>query len=98
MCAGPTHRFRWNYNSPIFLDQCEAGHGTWLDGGEVQEMETWETQQLLAEPAKEEIRERLTKARLESEAAMIPRLNDPSSRLSRWAHALRVLTLRLPYM
>src|SRR5437879_8951697 len=47
VCAGPTERFRWNATSPIFLDACAAGHGTWFDGGELTEMEAWETQQLL---------------------------------------------------
>jgi uncharacterized protein len=38
VCQVPMRRYRWNYNSPVVLDQCPNGHGTWVDGGELGEM------------------------------------------------------------
>lgn len=34
-CGAEMFRYRWNATSPAMLDQCRAGHGIWIDGGEV---------------------------------------------------------------
>ena len=47
ICDTVMVRYRWNYTSPVVLDQCEGGHGTWVDGGEVQAMEEFEEQDVL---------------------------------------------------
>lgn len=38
ICARSMQRYRWNYSSPVVLDQCSESHGTWIDHGEVQAM------------------------------------------------------------
>ena len=53
------HRYRWNYNSPVTLDQCTSGHGTWIDGGEVQAMEEFEEKDCLPACGQEKLRARL---------------------------------------
>jgi Zn-finger nucleic acid-binding protein len=47
ICRTAMQRYRWNYQSTVTLDQCSAGHGTWIDGGEVQAMEEFEEHELL---------------------------------------------------
>jgi Zn-finger nucleic acid-binding protein len=76
VCEVTMLRYRWNYQSPVALDQCSRGCGTWVDGGEVREMETWETQQALEEPKQAKILARVHIARLEAETAMIPDKKD----------------------
>jgi len=78
ICQGATERFRWNYQSHVLLDRCTAGHGTWIDGGEVQEMEAWETKEALSDPHRSSVMARVHVARLEAETALVP---DPVDKL-----------------
>jgi len=72
VCETTMERYRWNYQSPVALDQCAGGCGTWVDGGEVQQMETWETATALSEPKRAQILSRVHIARLEVETALVP--------------------------
>ncbi len=68
ICGQTMQRYRWNYTSPVTLDQCPAGHGTWIDAGEVQAMEQFEEQEVLAADKKVQLQARLGMERLELEA------------------------------
>lgn len=57
LCRDPMQRYRWNYQSPVILDECATGHGTWIDGGEVQAMEEFEAHETL--PAEKQARLRM---------------------------------------
>jgi Zn-finger nucleic acid-binding protein len=67
-CEQPMIRYRWNYTSPVTLDQCPDGHGTWIDAGEVQAMEEFEESEVLSEEKKRRLEERLGVDRAEIEA------------------------------
>lgn len=45
-CRGPMVKFRYAGDSPVVLDRCPACEGTWLDGGELEQVqilaESWE--------------------------------------------------------
>jgi Zn-finger nucleic acid-binding protein len=68
ICKEPMQRYRWNYTSHVTLDQCPAGHGTWIDGGEVQAMEEFEEKDCLPAGEQAKLRARLGMDRLELEA------------------------------
>jgi Zn-finger nucleic acid-binding protein len=65
ICHELMERYRWNYTSPVTLDQCPAGHGTWIDGGEVQVMEEFEERDVLPADQQAKLRARLGMERLE---------------------------------
>jgi Zn-finger nucleic acid-binding protein len=86
-------RYRWNYGSYIVLDQCEQGHGTWLDGGEVGEMvEIMDgTVPPISPEERERIRARLAAARSEVKV----RLREASRRSREsWLAYLRMIRVR----
>jgi hypothetical protein len=64
-------RYRWNYTSPVTLDQCENGHGTWVDGGEVQAMEEYEEQDVLPRDRQAKLKAQLGMEQLEMEAGYL---------------------------
>jgi Zn-finger nucleic acid-binding protein len=68
VCSEPMLRYRWNYTSPVTLDQCAAGHGTWIDGGEVAEMEEFEEHEVLPADRQVKLRAKLGMDRLQLEA------------------------------
>jgi Zn-finger nucleic acid-binding protein len=68
ICQETMQRYRWNYTSPVVLDQCPEGHGTWIDAGEVQAMEEFEEREALSEEQRTKLRARLGMQRLEGEA------------------------------
>src|SRR5437764_1335512 len=68
ICQASMQRYRWNYTSPVTLDQCGSGHGTWIDGGEVQTMEEFEEKDCLPASGQAKLRARLGMDRLELEA------------------------------
>jgi Zn-finger nucleic acid-binding protein len=59
ICGERMLRYRWNYTSPVTLDQCPEGHGIWIDGGEVQEMEAFEEHEVLPPEQQTRLRARL---------------------------------------
>ena len=65
VCSDPMQRYRWNYTSPVTLDQCAAGHGTWIDGGEVLAMEEFEEHEVLPAERQVQLRARLGMDHLE---------------------------------
>lgn len=67
ICQEPMLRYRWNYTSPVTLDQCANGHGTWIDGGEVLAMEEFEEHEVLPEEQQKKLRARLGMDYLELE-------------------------------
>jgi Zn-finger nucleic acid-binding protein len=69
ICQEPMQRYRWNYTSPVVLDQCPAGHGTWIDAGEVQAMEEFEERETIPDEQRVKLRARLGMDRLEGEAS-----------------------------
>lgn len=73
VCHEQMDRFRWDYHSPVTLDHCSYGHGTWFDGGEPAAMAEWESQQCLAEPLRADLRLALEQARQEGERALQPK-------------------------
>ncbi len=68
ICQETMNRYRWNYTSPVSLDQCPAGHGTWIDAGEVQAMEAFEERETFSDEQRAKLRARLGMQRLEGEA------------------------------
>lgn len=68
VCRETMARYRWNYTSPVHLDQCPTGHGTWVDHGEVQAMEEFEESELLSPQKKAQLQARLGMERLEMES------------------------------
>ena len=68
VCSEPMQRYRWNYTSPVTLDHCAAGHGTWVDGGEVPEMEEFEQHEALPADQQVKLRARLGMDRLQLQA------------------------------
>jgi Zn-finger nucleic acid-binding protein len=93
VCSQKMLRFRWNYNSPVYLDACDAGHGTWIDAGEPAAMELWETQQLLSEPKRSVILARVQQARMEGETSIMESANQ--SRENPMVHFLTLVFRRL---
>src|SRR5688572_13605723 len=65
VCKEMMERYRWNYTSPVSLDQCPAGHGTWVDYGEVQAMEAFEERELLPDEKKTRLQAQLGIDRME---------------------------------
>lgn len=65
LCKATMQRYRWNYQSPVTLDQCPDGHGTWIDGGEVQGMEEFEAHETLPAAKQASLRARLGMDQLE---------------------------------
>jgi Zn-finger nucleic acid-binding protein len=66
-CGKEMMRYRWNVTSPVILDECPAGHGIWIDAGEIMQMRQF-TQADTADPAKQaEIRQRLVGVKQEYE-------------------------------
>jgi Zn-finger nucleic acid-binding protein len=65
ICSQQMHRYRWNYTSPVTLDQCPDGHGIWIDGGEVQEMEAFEEHEVLPSERQVQLRAKLGMDRLQ---------------------------------
>ena len=70
VCEQTMIRYRWNYTSPVSLDQCPDGHGTWIDAGEVQAMEQFEEGEVLSDEKKRRLEERLGLDRAEIEAEL----------------------------
>lgn len=68
ICQESMERYRWNYTSPVSLDQCPQGHGTWVDHGEVQAMEEFEEREVLSDKKKAELQVRMGMERLELES------------------------------
>jgi Zn-finger nucleic acid-binding protein len=68
VCHTTMQRYRWNYTSPVTLDQCPAGHGTWIDAGEVQAMEEYEEHEMLPAEKQAKLRAQLGMDRLELQA------------------------------
>ena len=68
ICQEPMQRYRWNYTSRVILDQCPAGHGTWIDAGEPQAMEEFEERETISDEQRVNLRARLGMQRLEGEA------------------------------
>jgi Zn-finger nucleic acid-binding protein len=71
VCQTDMARFRWNYTSPVTLDQCPDGHGTWVDGGEVQAMEEYEEHEVLSPMDQSRLRARIGMDQLELRAAHV---------------------------
>jgi Zn-finger nucleic acid-binding protein len=65
VCQETMERYRWNYTSPVSLDQCPAGHGTWVDYGEAQAMEEFEEREVLSPEKKTRLQARLGMDRME---------------------------------
>ena len=40
-CTITMHRFRYMYNSPVFLDSCENCGGIWIENGELKRMKEY---------------------------------------------------------
>src|SRR5438477_704866 len=70
VCHQVMDRYRWNYTSPVTLDQCPEGHGTWIDAGEVQAMEAFEDRDVLTDAKRTELEGRLGMAREEVETEL----------------------------
>jgi Zn-finger nucleic acid-binding protein len=68
VCQETMERYRWNYTSPVSLDQCPTGHGTWVDHGEVQAMEEFEEREVLSPQKKVQLQARMGMERLQMEA------------------------------
>jgi Zn-finger nucleic acid-binding protein len=83
ICGEPMQRYRWNYTSPVTLDQCAAGHGTWVDAGEVQAMEEFEEHEILPDDQKARLRLRIGIDRLEIEERRWQEINATGNPLLR---------------
>jgi Zn-finger nucleic acid-binding protein len=70
ICHQRMQRYRWNYTSPVTLDQCSESHGTWIDAGEVQAMEAYEEQEVLPDSKKQQLQARLGLDRMELETEL----------------------------
>jgi Zn-finger nucleic acid-binding protein len=70
VCHQTMDRYRWNYTSPVTLDQCPEGHGTWIDAGEVEAMEAYEDRDVLTDAKRTELEGRLGMARAEGQTAL----------------------------
>jgi Zn-finger nucleic acid-binding protein len=70
VCHETMDRYRWNYTSPVTLDQCPDGHGTWIDSGEVQAMEAFEERDVLSDAKRAQLEARLGMDREEVETEL----------------------------
>jgi len=58
-CGKGMIRYRWNGNSPVYLDECPEGHGLWVDGGEIQAMRQYQQAEALAPDRACQVKSRL---------------------------------------
>jgi Zn-finger nucleic acid-binding protein len=65
VCGERMRRYRWNYTSRVVLDQCPKGHGSWLDGGELAEMQEAHDLEVLDPQEQARVKARMELARLE---------------------------------
>lgn len=65
VCRVSMRRYRWNYTSNVVLDQCPAGHGSWLDGGEAREMQASQELEVIDPERRARLKARMEQARLE---------------------------------
>lgn len=86
VCGERMTRYRWNYNSPVLLDQCPRGHGSWLDAGEVRQMQEEQDAEVLDPEKQARLKARMAQARLEVQGRL--RAAGPEARAPRIAITL----------
>jgi len=66
-CGRGMLRYRWNGTSGVMLDECPAGCGLWVDGGEIQAMRQFQEAEALSPEGARRVKTRLDSIRDQAE-------------------------------
>jgi Zn-finger nucleic acid-binding protein len=70
-CGETMETFAWDYSSPVMLDECPRGHGTWVDGGEAREARALRSARVLSGTERARLEARLAMDSLEVRTVLL---------------------------